>query len=115
MAQGKVPAHLRLSSKLEIVTMAGNTTAATTQMTQLYPQLFVERLYPTYIAVAINQYVTERVVVIGWFFFFSVAIFISSGRKTAAYDYLEKEEFESEYGVHGMVTERKTQYLLLYT
>lgn len=44
----------------------------------------------------------------------AVAIFISSGRKTAAYDYLEKEEFESEYGVHGMVTERKMQYSKTY-
>ena len=31
-------------------------TPATTQITQLCPQLFVDRLYPTYTAVAIIQY-----------------------------------------------------------
>lgn len=45
----------------------------------------------------------------------AAAIFISSGRKTAAYDYLEKEVFETEYGVSGMVTERKAQYNKTHT
>ena len=45
----------------------------------------------------------------------AVALFISSGRKTAAYNYLEKEIFETEYGVHGMVSERKAQYNEVYT
>lgn len=45
----------------------------------------------------------------------AVALFISSGRKTAAYEYLEKETFETEYGVHGMVSERKVQYNEVYT
>ncbi len=45
----------------------------------------------------------------------AVAVFISSGRKTAEYDYLEKEVFETEYGVRGMVTERKAQYKGTYT
>ena len=45
----------------------------------------------------------------------AVALFISSGRKTAAYDYLEKETFETEYGVRGMVSERKKQYNKIYT
>ncbi|MGN6712595.1 helix-turn-helix domain-containing protein [Anaerocolumna jejuensis] len=45
----------------------------------------------------------------------AVAIFISSGRKTAAFDYLEKEVFETEYGVSGMVAERKAQYNGTYT
>lgn len=45
----------------------------------------------------------------------AAAIFISSGRKTAAYDYLEKEVFETEYGVSGMVTERKAQYNATHT
>lgn len=45
----------------------------------------------------------------------AVAVFISSGRKTAVYDYLEKEVFETEYGVSGMVTERKAQYSGTYT
>lgn len=45
----------------------------------------------------------------------AVAIFISSGRKTAAFNYLEKEVFETEYGVSGMVAERKAQYNGTYT
>lgn len=45
----------------------------------------------------------------------AVAVFISSGRKTAAYGYLEKDVFETEYGVSGMVTERKAQYSGTYT
>lgn len=45
----------------------------------------------------------------------AVALFISSGRKTAAYEYLEKETFETEYGVRGMVSERKLQYNEVYT
>ena len=40
----------------------------------------------------------------------AVALFVSSDRKTAAYDYLEKEIFETEYGVSGMVSSLKTQY-----
>ena len=40
----------------------------------------------------------------------AVAMFISSGSKTAPFDYLEKEKFETEYGVSGMVKERKEQY-----
>lgn len=45
----------------------------------------------------------------------AVAIFISSDRKTAAFNYLEKEVFETEYGVSGMVAERKAQYNQTYT
>lgn len=45
----------------------------------------------------------------------AVAIFISCGRKTADYDYLEKEIFETEYGVRGMVAERKAAYSKTYT
>ena len=45
----------------------------------------------------------------------AVALFVSSDRKTAAYDYLEKEIFETEYGVSGMVAERKAQYNEVYT
>lgn len=40
----------------------------------------------------------------------AVAIFIASGNKTAPYEYLEKEIFETEYGVSGMVKERKENY-----
>lgn len=45
----------------------------------------------------------------------AVAIFISSGSKTAPFSYLEKEVFETEYGVRGMVTERMEQYRNTHT
>lgn len=45
----------------------------------------------------------------------AAAIFISSGSKTARFEYLEKEVFETEYGVRGMVSERKEQYKSTYT
>lgn len=40
----------------------------------------------------------------------AVSIFISNGSKTAAFSYLDTEEFETEYGVSGMVNERKEKY-----
>lgn len=40
----------------------------------------------------------------------AVAIFVSSGSKTARFEYLEREIFETEYGVTGMVKARKEQY-----
>lgn len=45
----------------------------------------------------------------------AAAMFISSGRKTAPFSYLEKEKFETEYGVSGMVKERKAEYKDLHT
>lgn len=45
----------------------------------------------------------------------AVAIFISCGSKTSPYEYLEKEAFETEYGVTGMVKERQKQYRDTYT
>lgn len=45
----------------------------------------------------------------------AVAIFISCGMKTQPYEYLEKEVFETEYGVTGMVRERQAQYRDTYT
>lgn len=45
----------------------------------------------------------------------AAVMFISSGSKTAPFAYLEKEKFETEYGVSGMVKERKTQYKDLHT
>lgn len=45
----------------------------------------------------------------------AVSIFIASGSKTAPYEYLETEIFETEYGVSGMVKERKEQYKAAYT
>lgn len=40
----------------------------------------------------------------------AAVMFISSGSKTAPFAYLEKEKFETEYGVSGMIKERKAQY-----
>lgn len=45
----------------------------------------------------------------------AAVMFISSGSKTASFAYLEKETFETEYGVSGMVKERKAQYKDLHT
>ena len=45
----------------------------------------------------------------------AAVMFISSGGKTAPFTYLEKEKFETEYGVSGMVKERKAQYKDLHT
>lgn len=43
------------------------------------------------------------------------AIFISCGMKTKPYEFLEKDVIETEYGVTGMVKERKHQYEATYT
>lgn len=40
----------------------------------------------------------------------AVAIFVSCGSRTARFEYLEKEIFETEYGVTGMVKARKEQF-----
>lgn len=45
----------------------------------------------------------------------SAVMFVLSGNKTAPFAYLEKEKFETEYGVRGMVKERKAQYKDLHT
>lgn len=45
----------------------------------------------------------------------AVVMFISSGSKTAPFAYLEKEKFETEYGVSGMVKECKAKYKDLNT
>lgn len=45
----------------------------------------------------------------------AVAIFISCGAKTKAFEFLETELFETEYGVTGMVRERQKQYRDTYT
>ena len=45
----------------------------------------------------------------------AVAIFIYSHSKSAPYEYLEKEVFETEYGVTGMVKEKKEQFHSTYT
>ena len=45
----------------------------------------------------------------------SAVMLVLSGNKTAPFAYLEKEKFETEYGVRGMVKERKAQYKDLHT
>ena len=45
----------------------------------------------------------------------AVAMFISSGMKTNRFEYLEKEPIETEYGVAGMVKDRKNEYQGTYT
>ena len=52
---------------------------------------------------------------IGMIVAIAAVMFISSGSKTAPFAYLEKEKFETEYGVSGMVKERKAQYKDLHT
>lgn len=44
----------------------------------------------------------------------AVALFISAGNKTSQYEYLEKEVFETEYGVTGMVKERRDRFKETY-
>ncbi len=45
----------------------------------------------------------------------AVSIFICCGMKTKEYEYMEKEAIDTEYGVTGMVKERKKQYHSTYT
>ena len=40
----------------------------------------------------------------------AVSLFIISGNKYKPYDYLDKEGIDTEYGVSGMVTEKKSKY-----
>ena len=40
----------------------------------------------------------------------AVAIFVYSGGRTSAFEYLEREPFETEYGVSSMVKERRERY-----
>ncbi len=44
----------------------------------------------------------------------AVIIFVSCGMKTKNFEYLENERIETEYGVSGMVKERKAQYESTY-
>lgn len=45
----------------------------------------------------------------------AVGIFISVGMKTGSYQYLDKEIIETEYGVVGMVKDRREKYKKTYT
>ena len=45
----------------------------------------------------------------------AVAIFIFCGFKNAPFDFIDKEPFETEYGVVGMVKERQKAYKNIYT
>lgn len=44
----------------------------------------------------------------------AVAIFVSCGFKNAPYEFIDKEPFETEYGVDGMVKERQKAYRPAY-
>ena len=61
---------------------------------------------------ALNEDVAAGIGMIVLIIFVAIAtvMFISSGSKTAPLGHLEKEPFETEYGVSGMVKERKAQY-----
>ncbi len=45
----------------------------------------------------------------------AVALFILSGFKSSVYDFIDKEPFETEYGVSGMIKERQKAYRGIYT
>ncbi len=45
----------------------------------------------------------------------AVAIFISCDKTTQQFDFLDKDIFETAYGVNGMVSERKSQYSSTHT
>ena len=45
----------------------------------------------------------------------AVGIFIFCGFQNAPFDFIDKEPFETEYGVTGMVTERQKAYKSIYT
>ena len=45
----------------------------------------------------------------------AVAIFVAAGSKTEPFEYLEKEVFETQYGVEGMVRARQQQYKDIHT
>lgn len=45
----------------------------------------------------------------------AVAIFIFCGLKNTPYDFIDKEPFETEYGVTGMVREKQKSYKSIYT
>lgn len=45
---------------------------------------------------------------------FAVMMFIRSGNQTSEFEFLEKEPIETEYGVSGMVAERRNKYRAKY-
>lgn len=49
------------------------------------------------------------------FIVIAVVIFVKSGHQTAKYDFLEKEDFETEYGVSGMTEEKRMNYKPVYS
>jgi len=55
------------------------------------------------------------VIVLFLFLAGAVAIFVRNGLRMSEYDYLEKEWIETEYGVTGMVKERKKEYEQTHT
>lgn len=65
----------------------------------------------------LNEDIAGGIGMIALIIFVAIAatMFISSSSKSAPFAYLEKEKFETEYGVSGMVKERKAQYKDLHT
>ena len=74
--------------------------------------LFILNAISESTAGALNEDVAAGIGMIILIIFVAIAavMFLSSGSKTAPFEYLEKEPFETEYGVSGMVKERKVHY-----
>ena len=80
-------------------------------------ELFLEyyaSLQPDHIGVRVG---TPMLGIIGLLIFIAaaVAIFITTGNKSAHFEFLETEVFETEYGVTGMVKERQAAFRDTYT
>ena len=62
-------------------------------------------------ALSISENVAGGIGLVSLFVFVAVAvaIFLHCGFKNAPYDFIDKEPFETEYGVTGMVKERQKE------
>lgn len=67
-------------------------------------------------ALSISENVAGGIGLVSLFVFVAVAvtIFLHCGFKNAPYDFIDKEPFETEYGVTGMVKERQKEYRPVY-
>ena len=68
------------------------------------------------VALSISENVAGGIGLVSLFVFVAVAvaIFLHCGFKNAPYDFIDKEPFETEYGVTGMVKERQKEYRPVY-
>ena len=68
------------------------------------------------VALSISENVAGGIGLVSLFVFVAVAvaIFLHCGFKYAPYDFIDKEPFETEYGVTGMVKERQKEYRPVY-